>query len=109
MIKILMLSERNILLIISILLGCYALPKEPVVIYLIGDSTIANFADNYDEGKNYFKTRYPVTGWGQVFQECFIETDLSAFKNIFDADSVIVDDRARGGRSTRTFFQEGGW
>ena len=70
---------------------------------------MANYADNYDEGKDYFKTRYPVTGWGQVFQECFTGIDLTDFKNIFNADSVIVDDRARGGRSTRTFFQEGRW
>ena len=109
MIKNVMLSKRNSILLIIILLGCSSLQKEPVVIYLIGDSTMANYADNYDEGKDYFKTRYPVTGWGQVFQQCFTGTDLTDFKNVFNADSVIVDDRARGGRSTRTFFQEGRW
>ena len=109
MIKNAMFSKQNILLLILILLGCSSLQKKPVVIYLIGDSTMANYADNYDEGKDYFKTRYPVTGWGQVFQECFTGIDLTDFKNIFNADSVIVDDRARGGRSTRTFFQEGRW
>jgi lysophospholipase L1-like esterase len=31
------------------------------------------------------------------------------FKGLFDSDSVFIDDRARGGRSTRTFFQEGRW
>ena len=30
-------------------------------------------------------------------------------KNIIKTDSVVVDDRAKGGRSTRTFFQEGRW
>lgn len=29
--------------------------------------------------------------------------------NIIKTKSAIVDDRARGGRSTRTFFQEGRW
>ena len=77
-----------------------------MIIYLIGDSTVANYADNYEEGKDYYKTKYPKTGWGQVFQELFSESDLTDFKNIFDSDSVIIDDRARGGRSTRTFFQE---
>lgn len=104
-----MLSKRNILLFVLILFGCSSQPKEPVVIYLIGDSTVANYADNYDKGKDYMKTRYPITGWGQVFQECFNGKDLADFKNVFNADSVIVDDRARGGRSTRTFFQEGRW
>ncbi len=79
------------------------------MIYLIGDSTVANYANNYEEGKDYFKTRYPVTGWGQVFQEFFTGHDLSEFKHLFNADSIRVDDRARGGRSTRTFFQEGRW
>lgn len=83
--------------------------KEPVTIYLIGDSTMADYADNYEEGKDYFKTRYPVTGWGQVFQEFFIGADLTEFAAVFEADSVVIDDRARGGRSTRTFFQEGRW
>ena len=82
--------------------------KKPVVIYLIGDSTMADYANNYDE-KDYLKSRYPVTGWGQVFQDCFTGADLKDFRNLFKTDSVIVDDRARGGRSTRTFFQEGRW
>lgn len=85
-------------------------PKdEEVVIYVIGDSTVANYADNYEEGKDYFKTRYPVAGWGQLFQEYFTQADLTALKPLLHVDSVRIDDRARGGRSTRTFFQEGRW
>jgi len=78
-------------------------------IYLIGDSTMANYADNYDVGRDYMKTRYPVTGWGQVFQPFFVSDSLNQLSNLIKTDSVIVDDRARGGRSTRTFFQEGRW
>tara|TARA_B100000378_G_scaffold268154_1_gene255053 strand:+ start:720 stop:1562 length:843 start_codon:yes stop_codon:yes gene_type:complete len=78
-------------------------------IFLIGDSTMANYADNYEPGKDYMKTRYPVTGWGQVFQQFFVKDSLTELKNLINTDSVIVDDRARGGRSTRTFFQEGRW
>ncbi|MEZ4894207.1 MAG: hypothetical protein R2778_14480 [Saprospiraceae bacterium] len=60
-------------MLLIVLLGscCSSLRKKPVTIYLIGDSTVANYADNYDSGKDYFKTRYPVTGWGQVFQEYY--------------------------------------
>ena len=102
---------QRILLLVLLALGVSFSPakKRPVTIWIIGDSTVANYADNYDPGKDYFKTRYPIAGWGQVFQECFTGADLSAFKNVFKADSVIVADRARGGRSTRTFFQEGRW
>ncbi len=70
---------------------------------------MADYSNNYDVGKDYYKTRYPVTGWGQVFQDFFTNADLSEFSNLFKTDSVKVDDRARGGRSTRTFFQEGRW
>ncbi len=84
-------------------------PNKIVTIYLIGDSTMADYANNYDQGKDYMKTRYPVTGWGQVFQQYFIKDSLLLVRNLIKADSAIVDDRARGGRSTRTFFQEGRW
>jgi len=100
---------RFYLLLLLLLGGCTLSQKKPMVIYLIGDSTVANYADHYDEGKDYYETRFPVTGWGQVFQELFVGSDLIEFKNLFLTDSVIVDDRARGGRSTRTFFQEGRW
>jgi lysophospholipase L1-like esterase len=102
--------KHNILLILlAFSCGFSPAKKKPVTIYIIGDSTVANYADNYDPGKDYYKTRYPVAGWGQVFQECFTGADLTQFKNVFKGDSVIVADRARGGRSTRTFFQEGRW
>ncbi len=102
---------KNVLMIVMFTVLCSASPRvaSPVVIYLIGDSTVANYADNYDEGKDYFKTRYPVTGWGQVFQQSFIGVSGSDFPTLFKSDSIRVDDRARGGRSTRTFFQEGRW
>ncbi len=87
----------------------FVFKEDPIRIYLIGDSTVANYADNYDPGKDYMKTRYPVTGWGQVFQPFMSADSLIKIRNLIRTDSVIVDDRARGGRSTRTFFQEGRW
>ncbi|MFT7233432.1 MAG: lysophospholipase L1-like esterase [Cyclobacteriaceae bacterium] len=91
------------------LLSSWLQPKAPVTIYLIGDSTMADYSNNYDQGKDYMKTRYPVTGWGQVFQEFFTNINPEEFNGLIATDSVVVDDRARGGRSTRTFFQEGRW
>ena len=91
-----------------LLLSCQAQEKI-VTLYLIGDSTMADYTGDYDQGKDYMKTRYPVAGWGQVFQPFFVKDSLESVQNLLNADSVIVDDRARGGRSTRTFFQEGRW
>lgn len=51
---------KNILalMLLFLLLGsCSTLRKEPVTIYLIGDSTVANYADNYEEGKDNYQTR----------------------------------------------------
>ncbi|AGA79319.1 rhamnogalacturonan acetylesterase [Echinicola vietnamensis] len=84
--------------------------KEKIVtVYLVGDSTMADYSDDYDPGKDYMKTRYPVTGWGQVFQPFMSKEHIADLKGLINADSIVVDDRARGGRSTRTFFEEGRW
>lgn len=78
-------------------------------VYLIGDSTMADYSGDYEPGKDYMKVRYPVTGWGQVFQSFLVSDSIHKVKNLIKTDSTVVDDRARGGRSTRTFFQEGRW
>lgn len=56
-------------------------------IFLIGDSTVTNYKSSV----------YPMTGWGQVLQ-AFISS--SAF---------TIDNRAIGGRSSRSFWEEGRW
>ena len=68
---------------------CFAFitpPKKKIKVYLIGDSTVADY-----EAK-----RAPLAGWGMPF-------------NHFFDSSVTIDNRARGGRSTRTFLSEGLW
>lgn len=97
------------MLVLVFAMGCAATDPKTSTLYLIGDSTVADYADNYEPGEDYLQTRYPVTGWGQVFQVYFDTADLSSLAPLLNADSVVVDDRARGGRSTRTFFQEGRW
>lgn len=79
--------------------------QRAVKIFLAGDSTVAN----YQLENDYMEKRYPVTGWGQVFQSFFVKDSLTMVSQLIKTDSVIVVDRARGGRSTRTFFQEGRW
>jgi len=60
--------------------------KKKITVYLIGDSTMAN-----KEVK-----AFPETGWGMPFAY------------FFDS-SVVVDNRAKNGRSTRTFISENLW
>lgn len=74
-------------------------------IYLIGDSTVADYS--LDSG--YMEKKYPIHGWGQVFQGFLRKDSLVKIKNLVNTDSAIVVDKARGGRSTRTFFEEGRW
>ncbi len=82
--------------------------KKPVKLFLIGDSTVADYTGNYDE-KDYMSQRYPIAGWGQVFQPFMSRDSLSRIRSLIKSDSVIVLNKARGGRSTRTFFEEGRW
>ena len=98
-------SLTFVVLALSILLSAFASIK-PRKIYLIGDSTVANYALEED----YDQKRYPLFGWGQVFQDFFVPDSLQAFAHLLgDTRPITIDDRAKGGRSTRTFFQEGRW
>ena len=83
--------------------------RQPVRVYLIGDSTMADYSGDYNPGKDYLKTLYPLTGWGQVFQQFMSSDSLVNIKRFIAVDSVIVENKARGGSSTRSFFQEGRW
>ena len=103
------MSLKSSFLLIFLLPLLWCQQDEPTKIYLIGDSTMADYSGDYDKDKDYMKTRYPLMGWGQVFQENMTKERLQPLSHIIESDSVIVDDRARGGRSTRTFFEEGRW
>lgn len=67
--------------------------KTGTKIFVIGDSTAANY--NYDSanGTNY----YPQQGFGQ------------ALSNFFDAEKITIDNRAISGYSTKSFIADGKW
>lgn len=94
-----------LLVVAGLITGMVSERKRPVKVFLAGDSTCANYALEND----YQTKRFPLVGWGQVFQQFLRKDSLNKVSGIIKADSVIVDDRAKGGRSTRTFFQEGRW
>lgn len=83
----------------------FILPKRERRIFLVGDSTVADYS--IDSG--YLKKRYPLSGWGQQFQAFFVKDSLMKLKSWIRADSIEIRNFARGGRSTRTFFEEGRW
>jgi len=99
-------SKYMALIFFGLLVGFRQIADKNIVrVFLIGDSTVADYT-MYDD---YRSKRFPITGWGQVFQSFMSADSLVKVRGIMKADSVIVIDSARGGRSTRTFFEEGRW
>ncbi|TCD12925.1 rhamnogalacturonan acetylesterase [Pedobacter frigidisoli] len=90
---------------IAILLMSFIFKPKPVNVYLIGDSTVAD----YTLEKDYMQKKYPITGWGQVFQQFLKKENLKNLHKLIKSDSALVIDKAKGGRSTRSFFEEGRW
>jgi lysophospholipase L1-like esterase len=78
--------NKILLLLIGISLAAFVPDEEKITIYLIGDSTVCTQP----------VSQAPVTGWGTPFATFFNNT-------------VTVDNRAKGGRSTRTFISENRW
>jgi len=73
-------------IIILFFLAGFAPREKRTTVWLIGDSTMAD-----KEIK-----AYPETGWGMPFEQFFDST-------------VTVDNRAKNGRSTKSFIAEGRW
>jgi lysophospholipase L1-like esterase len=73
-------------IICGLFLSAFLPPDKTIKVWLIGDSTMSD--------KEI--TAYPETGWGMPFA------------HFFDS-SVVVDNRAKNGRSTRSFIAEGRW
>lgn len=86
--------------------ACSNLPeKRTTHLYIASDST----ATDYSLEEDYKAKRYPQTGWGQVFQPLFTAESLPRLKALHVGNKVEVIDKAKGGRSTRSFFEEGRW
>jgi lysophospholipase L1-like esterase len=75
------------ILTLLFLLSAVASGKEPVTVYLAGDSTMAQ----------KLPEKRPETGWGEALQK------------FFQPDKVKVDNHAQNGRSTRSFIAENRW
>ncbi len=91
------------LLFTMLLMGCST--SKNITLWMIGDSTMADYA-NY--GEDYMSQRYPMTGWGQALPG-FLVPDSVKNIPVLNGHHVTVINKARGGRSTRSFFEEGRW
>ncbi|TGE25830.1 rhamnogalacturonan acetylesterase [Hymenobacter aquaticus] len=79
-------ATRSYLLLVLLLLAFTGAPPKKIRLYLVGDSTIAQ----------KIRQTFPETGWGMPLPTFFDST-------------VVVDNRAQNGRSTRTFLAENRW
>ncbi|HEV2481814.1 MAG TPA: rhamnogalacturonan acetylesterase [Puia sp.] len=77
---------KRVAIFLTLLLAAFVPPEKTIKVWLIGDSTMSD-----KEIK-----AYPETGWGMPFAHFFDST-------------VVVDNRAKNGRSTKTFIAEGRW
>jgi lysophospholipase L1-like esterase len=82
----LLLKKVALLPLLGLMAFALAPPPHKTKIYLIGDSTMAN----------KIRATFPETGWGMPLGTFFDTT-------------VVVDNRAQNGRSTRTFLAENRW
>ena len=80
------MHTTKILLLLLLMSGNVA-GKEPITVYLAGDSTMAQ----------KLPEKRPETGWGEALQK------------FFKADEVRIENHAQNGRSTRTFITEKRW
>lgn len=84
------MMKQKTLIIFAVLTTLFAFTvqeKKPITIFIAGDST----AQSYTEEKDGL-----IKGWGQML-------------SLYLTDDVKVDNRAIGGRSTKTFISEGRW
>lgn len=73
--------------------------REKPHVFLVSDSTV----------QSYGKRSYPQTGWGQVFYQFFQgagQCDCSRDR-ISELPGLVIENRAIGGRSARSFYDEG--
>lgn len=86
---------------IDIVLADMLSPGEKPSIYLASDSTVQPYGDK----------EYPQTGWGQELPLFFKEQEEGEDRHLrartVDGPGVIIENRAIGGRSSKSFIEEG--
>jgi lysophospholipase L1-like esterase len=81
------LMRHTKILLLLLLMSGNVEGKDPITVYLAGDSTMAQ----------KLPEKRPETGWGEALQKFFKD------------DKVRIENHAQNGRSTRTFIAEKRW
>ncbi|MDB5121879.1 MAG: lipolytic protein family [Mucilaginibacter sp.] len=89
------LKYNLLLILLSLSFLCFTLSRKKVVIYSIGDSTMAQY-DQQEEDKYQGGKDYPLRGWMMMMPDFF-------------NDNVVIHNAAVSGRSTKNFREEGYW
>jgi uncharacterized repeat protein (TIGR02543 family) len=89
----------------AILLACAALvssvPAATIVtLWVFGDSTVKDYTGKQDACSTVLK----IAGWGEYIMQYLKSTNLPQLGTVFVADSLVLDNRANGGRAARTFL-----
>lgn len=81
--------------------------RERPHVFLVSDSTVQSYARRF----------YPQTGWGQVFcgffrgaeecVECPAQNCEYSIAKTYELPELVIENRAIGGRSARSFYDEG--
>jgi lysophospholipase L1-like esterase len=82
------IGDKTLVIVLVILVNSAftLLTKDTITIYLVGDSTCADKSPD----------AFPEMGWGTPFKTFFNE-------------NLKIENRAKNGRSTKSFIQEGRW
>src|ERR1700741_1120484 len=79
-------TKKILIIVLAIFMISFVPEKKKITVWLCGDSTMSIKDPRY----------YPETGWGMPFT------------NFFDS-TVTIENRAKNGRSTKTFISEHLW
>ena len=79
--------KSTITLLLILIINASAFGKEPITVFLAGDSTMAE----------KLPEKRPETGWGEMLQK------------FFDESRIRIENHAQNGRSTKSFIAENRW
>jgi len=72
-------------------------------LWVFGDSTVKDYINAQDA----CSTVLPIAGWGQYIMQFLQADSLSKVSDVISASSLVIDNRANGGRAARAFITGG--
>lgn len=73
---------------------------KTVTLWIFGDSTVKDYTNSQDACSSLLK----ISGWGEFVKNYLRSDSLSKVSHIITADSIIIQNKANGGRAARAFI-----